>query len=237
MLRKLYSQIGQDIWVIRDVFDYRRNGIFLDIGAHAGKELSNSYALERYWGWSGLCIEADPTNYAKLKSLRTSQTLNICIAEKRSDVLFQKNKGFYGGIVDDNSLFADENIVKIPALPLSEVLKEHNIPATIDYMSLDVEGAEDRVMAGFPFDTHRFLAATIERPSKALREILRQNGYILVSDQPGLDAFYIHQTLSDSYRIRKIEAAKTRALPLIPRVTHYLKWFKKHGIRSALQRL
>ncbi len=67
-------------------------------------------------------------------------------------------------------------------------------------MSVDVEGAEERVLGGFPFDEYRFKCITIERPANALRNVLTENGYVLIKEIPGLDCFYVHGEFIDHYR-------------------------------------
>ena len=52
-----YSR-GPEEWLIRDFFDDRRNGIFVDVGASRPVTFSNSYRLERDLGWSGIAIDA-----------------------------------------------------------------------------------------------------------------------------------------------------------------------------------
>lgn len=43
--------------------DGLRGGFFLDIGAHDGIELSNTYVLEKKYNWSGICVEANPYSF------------------------------------------------------------------------------------------------------------------------------------------------------------------------------
>jgi hypothetical protein len=95
----------------------------------------------------------------------------------------------------------DRYTVSFPSL-----LEKYKVPRTIDYMSLDVEGyvactvslyfvkcfpshisvclsfrsAEYLVMQHFPFDTYTIKVVTIERPSKELKALLEQNGYIML---------------------------------------------------------
>src|SRR6266566_6456358 len=40
-------------WVIRDFFQDRHNGVFLDVGANDYRNESNTYYLETELGWSG----------------------------------------------------------------------------------------------------------------------------------------------------------------------------------------
>ena len=67
------------------------------------------------------------------------------------------------------------------SIRFADLLKAHDAPAEIDYLSLDVEGAEDAVMHQFPFEQYRFRVITVEEPSEALTSTLLANGYTFVS--------------------------------------------------------
>ena len=47
-------------WIIRDFFQDRRDGVFLDVGANHYERDSNTYFLETELGWSGIAIDALP---------------------------------------------------------------------------------------------------------------------------------------------------------------------------------
>jgi hypothetical protein len=57
--RAKYSS-GPEEWLIRDFFQDRREGVFLDVGAGDYRDGSNTYFLETQLGWSGLAIDAQP---------------------------------------------------------------------------------------------------------------------------------------------------------------------------------
>ena len=231
--KKLFSQAGQDLWVIRDVFDFRTGGYFLDIGAADGIHFSNTYALEKYYSWKGLCVEPNPATFERLKKNRRCLCVQACIDSSPGEVWLDTGAGLHGGILPTQS----HSGCKVPAMTLTELFRAKNVPPTIDYLSLDIEGAEGRVMETFPFATHRFLAATIERPDNALRRLLAKHGYILVADIPGLDAFYLHTDLCISYNIRSKIQGRRRALPWPQRLSEDIAWLMRHGIRSALRRI
>jgi hypothetical protein len=67
----------------------------------------------------------------------------------------------------------------VPCRRLCEILGTAGAPTNIDYLSIDVEGAELRILAEFPFDRYRFAALTIERPTPAVHELLSKAGYVL----------------------------------------------------------
>ena len=45
------SQFGQDRHVISTIYPQKRNGFFVEIGAYDGVESSNTYVLEKDFGW------------------------------------------------------------------------------------------------------------------------------------------------------------------------------------------
>ena len=56
--RKLYSQNDEEL-IIRDFFQDRRGGFFVDVGCYDWKDLSTTYYLEKHLGWSGIGIDAN----------------------------------------------------------------------------------------------------------------------------------------------------------------------------------
>ena len=82
---------------------------------------------------------------------------------------------------------------------LAEVLFEFKAPETIDYLSLDIEGSEDEVLGEFTFDKYVFRCATIERLSENGKKKLRSQGYILIKEVVGLDAFFVHESYFKDY--------------------------------------
>lgn len=235
MLHQYYSQAGQDLWVLRDVFGFMCQGYFVDIGAAGGVELSNSYTLEKRFGWSGLCLEADPDSFVRLQRARSARCLNVCLDAEPGEVSFRSGAGFYGGIVAGPADATDTR--KITTVTLREVFARENVPTTIHYLSVDVEGYEERVMRGFPFETHHFLAATIERPSPVLREELARQGYLLVGELPGLDAFYLHRSIAGRYTGRALASASQRTRPFLQKATASLGEFFATGLRATFRRL
>ena len=199
------SQAGQDSWVINEAFFHKENGHFLEIGSADGLYINNTYILEKNYGWSGICIEANPSSFEQLKLNRNCTCLNICVDEKPGEVDFVFD-GVMGGILDkdtDNFLRKKDlskKTKKISTITLFDVLQKYNSPKIIDYVSLDVEGAETRILKHFPFEEYTFLSITIERPSDELQQILTDNGYILVKLIPGLDSFFIHESFKKEYK-------------------------------------
>ena len=78
---------------------------------------------------------------------------------------------------------------------LTEVLATLGAPAYIDYMSLDVEGAEARVLdASFAWNRYRFGLLTIERPPPSLNSLLFTHGYLFAQRWGNSDVYYVHKS-------------------------------------------
>lgn len=86
---------------------------------------------------------------------------------------------------------------------LNNILKSFNAPKVITYLSLDVEGAEHRVLKPI-LETNPnpyvFLAMTIERPKIELRTALKLNGYKYLGDHGGFgDTLWVHHSVPSIY--------------------------------------
>ena len=93
-------------------------------------------------------------------------------------------RGVLGGVVGDtmdNNIGTDAAVtVKRNLVSIATIFNQTSVPKVIDYMSLDVEGAESLVMEHFPWNEYSFKFLTIERPKEDLKQTLRSKGYRMV---------------------------------------------------------
>jgi hypothetical protein len=113
-------------------------------------------------------------------------------------------RGRHGGIVAENTdnkpgSDTSSDSVRLKTRSLGAILRECDCPRVIDYLSIDVEGAEDRVLSAFPFAEYRLNCLTVERPGEPLKALLARNGYLLLKEIPTLDCFYIHSEFLGEY--------------------------------------
>ena len=203
---KFLGQKGQDKWVIKEILPDLKNGFFLDLAAFDGKTNSNTYVLENDFEWSGICVEANPIYYEKLCKNRKCFTENCAVSNKKEIISFRIDNGQGGGIVaedTDNSektraeQLKSANIIEIQAITINELLEKHNAPHHINYWSLDIEGAEERVISTLDFSKYVFDCITIERPTPLCNKILQDNGYVFVKNFH-FDSFYISKEIKES---------------------------------------
>ena len=192
------SQVGQDQTIV-DVFDGNGEGYFVDLASNDAVSLSNTLTLERQFGWRGLCIEANP-HYMRGYLHRTCQLVQA-VAGPREDeaVSFKFSNGAYGGVVGDgfdNRGGTEKDSTSLQTVSVAKILRDFNAPHIIDYLSLDIEGAEAWAFQTFPWHTYTFLTLTVERPKPELIDMLRRNGYVYLCDHGGFgDQFWVHPKL------------------------------------------
>jgi len=192
------SQAGQDFWVFGEVFNEMKNGYFIDIGAHDGIYLSNTYILECKYDWKGICVEANPTSFKQLKRNRRAICVNACLDGTEGFADFAK-RGLMSGIIAPDKFNKDGDscqVVRVRTQTLKNLFKEMDVPHEIDYLSIDIEGAEESVLKEFNFKDYLFKCITIERPANTLKKIFTENGYILIKEIPFLSVFMFTKAFS-----------------------------------------
>ena len=181
------SQANQDLVVSR-LFGGKTNGYFLDLASNHAVLLSNTYSLEKRFNWTGLCMEPNEKYWSGLAH-RDCQVVAAVVGKIRMDeVVFQGNGdkdgmvgSVFGGIVgEDFDNHNDEGAEVKYTVPLSEILSRFNAPKEIDYLSLDVEGAEYLIMQHFPFLLYNINVMTVERPQENLKALFTEYGYELL---------------------------------------------------------
>ena len=62
------------------VFYFQEGGFFVECGAFTGEQRSNTLLFEKSRQWTGLLVEADPSNYRTLKSKnRKAFSVQACL--------------------------------------------------------------------------------------------------------------------------------------------------------------
>lgn len=92
---------------------------------------------------------------------------------------------------------------------LRRVFELFNVPNKIDYLSLDVEGAELFIMEAFPFDKYQFSVLTIEWVPDGLKKLLMMNGYKLVHHFRDWETLWVHGSMDHLQLIREHKLIRT----------------------------
>jgi FkbM family methyltransferase len=188
-----------------------KNGYFIELGANDGIAQSNTMYLEKYLRWNGLLIEPHLPNFLKLKENRSSGNAycNCACVEFnfKSDCYNYVYSNLMTIGIDDRNDIEDRfghaekgraylepgeqtSLLTSQARTLHSVLSEFNSPKVIDFLSLDVEGAELSVLDGINFEEYSFKFILVESRNLAgIESFLNLKNYKLV------DALSIHDYL------------------------------------------
>ena len=80
----------------------------------------------------------------------------------------------------------------LPTVSVGTLVRDFHVPAVIDYLSLDIEGAEHWVFE-FPWVNYIFPTLTVERPGDKLATLFEENGYTYLCDHGDFgDQLWVH---------------------------------------------
>lgn len=175
-----YSQLGQDLKCV-EFFDAKMNGFFVDIGSHNGVDLSNTYLLEKDYNWKGICVEPNKQVFEKLIENRKCICKNIGIYDKKGEVEFSIIDGYHemlSGITEDINhhkgiVEKESKPIKINTITFTELLDECQAPSIMDFLSLDTEGSELKILKSLDHNKYKFLYMTIEHNYTPLRHEIK----------------------------------------------------------------
>ena len=202
------SQILQDLFALY-VMREKRGGYFIDFGATNGLSLSNSYVLEKRYGWNGIVAEPARCWHAGLTANRTCARDFRCVwSESGQTLAFNETTTPEYSTIDafTNADWnapgrVNGNIYPVETVSLNDLASTHGAPAEIDYLSLDTEGSELAILKAFDFTRTRVKIITVEHnfTEPARREIytlLLSNGFVRVFEPfSGWDDWYVHSTV------------------------------------------
>jgi len=174
---------------IRQILKNKTNGFFVECGALDGEIRSNTLYFERYLNWTGLLIEADPLNFQDLLTKNRRAWLSpTCLSTSPYPkiVSFEQNRNM-GKISEDVEAGSKlPKHVDVQCYPLYSYLLALNV-TTIDYFSLDVEGAELEVLKHIPFDKIDIKTLSVEyahvpEGKEGLEYFMVSKGYTINSE-------------------------------------------------------
>lgn len=198
-LQKSYAQSEQDLWVTRVIAPGKRDGFYIDVGSADGERISNTKLLDEM-NWKGICIDPFPTNMQR----RTCQVFRQPVFRESGKTVSFRTAGDLGGIEKYLGMHKSETsntkTVELVTATLDEILAKGHAPKYIDYMSIDVEGAEYDALLGLSLDQYQIGALTIEHNFEAekresIRKLLEKKGYVRVRAWE-VDDWYVHRDIA-----------------------------------------
>jgi FkbM family methyltransferase len=208
-LLKATSQLGQDLFVLSEL-QLKHNGFFVEFGATNGLNISNTYLLETEFSWKGILAEPAKCWHEELKKHRNCHIDTHCVW-RDSDKTFAFNEvnaipelSTIHSLSDCDMHHNNRKVGQtydVTTISFLELLKKHNAPRIIDYLSIDTEGSEFEILSAFDFDQYKFKVITCEHNFTAMREkiyaLLTKHGYIRKFEiLSKFDDWYVLQEIS-----------------------------------------
>ena len=189
MLSHSKSQLRQDLFVLSEL-DFKRDGFFVEIGAASGVDLSNTFLLEKEFGWRGIVAEPAKRWHKELTANRSCHIETNCLwHESNLTLVFNEVDSAEFSTVDSYSTSDAFGKVRkygktygVKTISLEDLLDKYNAPKNIDYLSIDTEGSEYEILSNFNFGKYQFKIITCEHNFTQQREkiflLLTENGYV-----------------------------------------------------------
>ena len=190
------GEFGEDIFV-RRFFKKFKNGLYIDVGSYHPIKGSLTYDLYKK-NWSGINIDLSKTTIDLFK-LSRPKDINIIAAITDFD-----GKTFFfvnSPINQQNSLKENSNAKKIEinCYKLNTILDNHEIKK-IDYLNIDAEGNDFKVISTFNFKKFNPTLVSIEYNdynfnnliNSDINILMENNNYKLIS-KFGVTCFYIQK--------------------------------------------
>jgi len=176
---KRYSYANEEV-IVRDFFQDRRDGFFVDVGCAWPIKNSNTYYLEKNLGWSGIGVDG-LARYAEgwSKHRPRSRFFNFLVTE-RSDAEETFYRAVLWGLstaerdVAERLKIAGE--LKVPGIRLDDLLERSGV-TEVDFLSIDVEGHQQAVLAGFDVQRWRPELVCVEDDGPITIPWFRERGY------------------------------------------------------------
>lgn len=206
---KSFSQMGEDLVVAFLLKNLEiKNPFYLDIGANDPIAFSNTYQFYLNGG-SGICVEPNPTLVRSHKSKRSKDTIiqaGISHEETTLADYYVMNWHEFNTFDKTQAEQVEKNyegrndilsVEKIKLISVDNLLEQHVKNNAIDFLSLDVEGFDLKILQAWDFINHapKIICVEIYDPklkekNNEIHELLIDKNYKMAAQNP-INGIYV----------------------------------------------
>jgi FkbM family methyltransferase len=201
------AQLLQDLFAIFQLAN-KKGGFFVEFGATDGVSLSNTFLLESAYEWTGIVAEPAHAWHATLsKNRRCAIDFRCVAATSGSRVVFNETEWLELSTMDKFSS-RDKHAAtrvtgkryEVKTVSLNDLLREHQAPKKIDYLSVDTEGSELSILEALDFGAYTPQIITVEHN---FVDESRRGIYVLLSDRGYIRKFHEFSKFDDWYVLQR----------------------------------
>src|SRR5262245_23473996 len=201
----------EEEWMIRDFFQDRRDGVFVDIGANHYRDASKTYYLETRLGWSGIAVEPQREygpDYAKFRPRTKFLPFFVSDASNATARLYVLKSQPMTASSDKEfveQFGTPDEVREVPTITMNDLLQAEGI-SRIDFLSMDIEQHEPQALKGFDIDRFKPGFVCIEALLLVRQQILdyfAAHGYVLVGKYIWVDRENLYFAPAGDARIPK----------------------------------
>lgn len=184
-----YAQDGEDLLVM-SLFEDNRSGFYVDVGAHHPKRFSNTRIFYEL-GWTGINIEPNPDSVKKFRAHRKGD-INLCMGVGAEEGVME----YY--VLDEPALNSfDQRLtldrvdrgecrlletIEVSVRPLGDILHEWAPGKQIDFMNVDAEGMDLKVLQSNDWNSFKPRVVMVELLDVAVEDIMSTDIYTFLSN-------------------------------------------------------
>ena len=174
-----FSQFGHYAFALA-LLDGAHGGLFIDVGASDGITNSNSYLLETWYSYRGICVEPGPRKgllaWTRPRCFKSNSPVGnvdgrevAFVAGARTSEHSHMQQGSGARTSTLGRLIKDFQTARGECTPECR-------PLEFGLVSVDVEGFERDVLEGFPFDKHKIKVLFVEENGKraSIKELVHK---------------------------------------------------------------
>lgn len=181
---------GEDTAVL-DYFKNKKNGFYVDVGCYHPIHRNNTYLLYKK-NWNGINIDISQFSIDLFEYMRPKDlNYNCAISNKNENIklFYQKELSQLSTTESKQAQSVFQGIIKekkVQAFTLNEILSRDKYKNTkIDFLDIDVEGADFKVLEGLSFEKFKPELICVEIYDKNIEDskiykFLSEKNYILI---------------------------------------------------------
>ena len=166
---------NEDLAVI-DYFKDKKNGFYVDVGCYHPTHRNNTYLLHKK-NWSGVNIDTSEFSIDLFNHMRPKDLNYNCAISNKNEIIklfYQKELSQLSTTERDQAEAVFQGNIKekeVQAFTLDEILDRDKFKdIKIDFLDIDVEGADLKVLEGLSFDRFKPELVCVEIHAKEIKQ-------------------------------------------------------------------